>query len=249
MRWTSDQIETLKTEYPLGDKKSLAEKLGVSYSTLKGAAKRYGVKSTKDQNLYKLEYLMGDSLDVFYWLGFILADGSISNRGNLRIRLSVVDKAHLEKLGSVLGIKVTEYTYNTNFKEGRGCSLTCLDSINGPKILERLRVQSNKTKNPPTNLDFLTTDCQFISFLLGFIDGDGTVRKRYGIQVNCHAVMLPVFILFQERLAGLGIKSYSKLDSRGYSLFTICTSADVLFLKNFAKNYQIPILERKWDQI
>lgn len=44
----------------------------------------------------KLENLLSDTLESYYWIGFLLADGTI--HGNrLQLELAILDKKHQEK--------------------------------------------------------------------------------------------------------------------------------------------------------
>lgn len=53
-----------------------------------------------DMKIKKCELynLLNDTCLAYYWIGFILADGSISKSGELKIALSIKDKDHLKKM-------------------------------------------------------------------------------------------------------------------------------------------------------
>ena len=255
IKWTEEKIALLKQEYPLGNKQELAKKLGIKYKTLKSAATNFGVKSLQDKNFYKLKVLFEDSLLFYYWMGFIMADGQIDNKGQLKLVLSIKDSGHLEKLANYLKIKTNTYKIKTQFSTAREyCRLNCQDAKYGKLLLDKFGLYGKpKTYFPPTKLDF--TDRFFLAFLIGYIDGDGTFSK--GDKINCdfirielHAAWLKILESFEHQLNKLGaINTKSGLNNRGFSYLKIYKHQNLIWLKSFAIKNNLPILERKWDSI
>jgi hypothetical protein len=166
----------------------------------------------------KITKLLDNSPESLYWMGFIMADGYIEEK-RISITLSDVDIIHLRKLKTFLGTTNTVYhrrKYQENAK-GKTCSLVLCDSETVPKLKEQYAVGSRKTYNPPT-LPAMTDD-QFLSFLCGYIDGDGCISKQsdgiytkkdgtiskykrndFLLQVKCHSSWIYLITNFGQRL-------------------------------------------------
>lgn len=257
IKWTEDKINLLKKEYPLGDKKQLALKLGIKYKTLKSAAQTFGIKSLQDKNLYKLKPLYEDSILSWYWIGFIMADGQIDNRGQLRIGLSIKDKEHLNKIAKFLGVEIHEYKTKNQFSNNKlleYCRLTCQDAKYGKMLLIKLGLSGlPKTYNPPNKLKFPNQKC-FLSFLIGYIDGDGTFSKHNGkcsfIKIEVHASWLKILEIFKKQLLNMGIEGMrTGINSRKYAYFKLYRQKNLSMLKRFSIDNELPILQRKWDTV
>lgn len=82
--------------------KEIAEELGIYYTTVSYILKSFNIKLSKAQfNEYVFDNI--DTEEKAYWLGFIYADGCISDNGSLEIGL--IDKEHLEKFRKFLSSK------------------------------------------------------------------------------------------------------------------------------------------------
>ena len=257
IKWTDDKINRLREEYPLcQDKKKLAMDFGISYGALKDCARRFKIKSKTDVNHYKLKALYNDSCIAYYWLGVIMADGYIDKEGELKVTLSIKDKNHLEKLASLLGIKLHTYESKTKLSNNEiyeYCKITCKDSVYGKKLIEKFDLKDNKTYNPPSIL--IDDDFLFLSLLIGFIDGDGTFSKNENrncsfIRIEIHKNWKDFLIKIQNKLLLMGIDGIKiKENKRGYIYFSIYRNKNFLFLKEFILKHKLPVLERKWNCI
>lgn len=183
-------------------------------------------------------FLLDDTLISYYWIGFILADGHISNN-RLSIGLSAKDINHLEKLAKLLGVKVRTFF----IKKYNICSLSCMDTMNISKLVEKYDIKGNKTENPP-NISNIS-EKNMIALSIGFIDGDGSIknvykRQDFSIIIKCHKSWL-------NNLKLMYGKSY--ITNSGYATCNISNSIDCKRLKRFAIQHNLPILERKWNII
>lgn len=126
-------------------------------------ARKYNFDFTKFENI--------DNQDKAYWLGFIMADGSINKRNTeLRIELSNKDIDHLEKFKYFMD-------YDGPIRETRkNCSIISLNSIEFISWFNQWGIITNKTyldiKIP--NIDRVLVP----HFIRGFWDGDGWVSYR-----------------------------------------------------------------------
>jgi len=183
-----------------------------------------------------------ESYDAYYWLGFICADGHISNGVRLNVTLSLKDTNHLKKLAIFLG--------GCPIRIEKQCSLAIMDSINIKKVVEKYSIVSNKTKNP-INFDSVKGFRNKIAFIAGFIDGDGCIgnlhnRKDFNLRVKCHSSWLEVLNKINKIIGG---KNEAKINKQGYALFSIGDSRKLKQLKRVILQLNLPILERKWKII
>ncbi len=216
-------------------------------------AQTLGVKSKAERKRKgSLSFL--DVLDdsSCYWWGFIMADGHLSEKGELTISLSSKDTSHLEKLATHLNTKVTLRKYINSYSEqqSESCTLKIQDKIFGEKWLSILNIDSPKTYTPPDLSVFLTLQ-NFIYFFIGFIDGDGCIWKSKGwpnMRIECHENWLNTFDVFAIKL-----KEFYDIDckvfknTRGTANLTINTKKDLKILKSYINNTEF--LERKWSKL
>lgn len=191
------------------------------------------LKKANRQN--ECSFLLKENLLRYYWLGFILADGHISNKDRLNITLAIKDINHLEKLAKLLNTKV-KIT-----KHGQ-----CFISLMNTKVLSVLKdiykIKSNKTENP-CDISLIKGD-NLKALSIGFIDGDGNitntagVRKDFQIRIKTHKSWL-------ENLKYMYGKAY--INNSGYALTCISNTKESKKLKEFAINNSLPILKRKWE--
>ena len=165
--WTPESIQILKDEYPSSNNVELANKIG---TTLKGLyEKAYKLKIKKESKL--LDFYFDETPASYYWYGFITADGCLQDNGQLKVKLSIKDESHLNKLANYIGVKCIK-----NKKEENIC-LCVRDHVYGKLLKEKIGIKNPKTYNP-SNLNFLDNEWKFLSFLCGLIDGDGHIRKK-----------------------------------------------------------------------
>jgi intein-encoded DNA endonuclease-like protein len=124
-----------------------------------------------------IDFFLKDSPELYYILGFIVADGCIcemKTRSILQIQLSVKDLEILEYIKKTLNIntKIPISTRNTNYKENATyCTLT----ITSKELVEILKtkydIHLRKSKNEklPNTPDLYKKD-----MLRGILDGDGS---------------------------------------------------------------------------
>lgn len=127
-------------------------------------------KSTKNTyNLNASFFEKIDSASKAYWLGFIYADGYISDINRLRIELKIEDKDHLSKFLKTL---------NSNYTvKNRKDKPTCYISISNLKLCNDLR-KYGLHQNKSTDLKFpdqLLKSKYVIDFIRGYFDGDGSL--------------------------------------------------------------------------
>ena len=181
-----------------------------------------------------LSKLLDNSLISFYWLGFILADGHLTNK-RLRVVLSNKDESHLFKLSQYLETKV-KYESVNNYPYIDLSNKTILS-----KIKEKYSISENKTTSPP-NIYSISGD-RLKALSIGFIDGDGSIgnlhnRPDFNIRIKVHSSWKNILEYMYE---------YCYINNKGYAQTTISDSSVIKKLKLFSINNKLPILPRKWN--
>lgn len=196
--------------------------------------------------------LLSETPEAYYWAGFILADGHISNRNELSITLSAKDKDHLIKFSEYISfpkvIKLKNY--------GKVCyeqvRLAVTDRFYIKEFKEKFDIKRDKTYYPP-DLSWIKNKNLFLSLLCGYIDGDGTIssRKSSTIQFHVHSSWMPFFTLVNEKLF-----EYYNINATmpcigkdGYTRFSICNFQLVKNIYIDILELNIPFLKRKWNRI
>jgi intein-encoded DNA endonuclease-like protein len=116
-----------------------------------------------------------DTEEKAYWLGFIAADGSISNNKRYRIRLKLSNKDinHLKKFGNSINfenlIRVTKLSkYNTQACIISLCSKKMFNDLLDKGIMPRKSLILKPPKNIPRDL--------LRHWIRGYFDGDGCIH-------------------------------------------------------------------------
>ncbi len=242
--WNSASTHNLREAFPDRTKHSLyhrARVLNIKCSN-KGSRKRIG-------NFDFLDTLTTQSC---YWWGFIMADGHISNRGELKVGISEIDKNHLEKLATHLGSNVTTtITKSNNYTKlpSTTVNLTLSDKPRITKWLDILKIKDAKTYSPPDLTIFLTKE-NLLPFFIGFVDGDGSIwysRGRLVLGFQIHSSWLTVINTISSKLFEFyNIKLNVKLDNSGYTRAEIHRKDSFKVIVDLLP--QVDYLERKWNK-
>lgn len=206
----------------------------------------------------EISNLLKETPETYYWIGFLMADGHFDkDRGSVALGISNKDIDHLKKFSKLINAKVL---VGKNYSR-----VNRQDKIIVPKIIDKFNISNRKTYEPPVvNID---NDDLFLSFIIGFIDGDGCIDSRtQGIEITCHKSwgdnlnkwFARIWILskcisngknkkpeviMQKRLEGYSGRPaiYARIRTNNN---TFC-----MFLKNKAIKMHLPILTRKWNRI
>lgn len=158
--------------------KEIAEELGIYYTTVSYILKSFNIKLSKAQfNEHIFDNI--DTEEKAYWLGFIYADGCISDNGSLEIRL--IDKEHLEKFKEFINssnpIRIKHYKEYTSYS-----------IMNKSKHLRDILISYGCTPRKSLTLKFpsmsiFQDSSLVIPFVRGVFDGDGSIG--IGKHKNC----------------------------------------------------------------
>lgn len=254
--WTDEENQIIREKYyfPVAELQKLLPHR--TPKAIKGRIQEFGLCRKRNNCLYP-ERLLEDSCVVYYWVGFILADGHVSRKRNkngnwvtsLKITLSAKDRRHLVKFCEYFGTRGTVFR---RFNRGKFRSYVRTMFTNNvviTKFIEKFDFENKKTYVPPR---FLPEDNNlFLSMLLGMIDGDGNIcdsSQTLRVRVFAHPNYRPYFIMCQNRLRKIfDTNIYIHEQKKTISLYLpreICIQ-----LKKHAIKNSLPIMSRKWDKV
>lgn len=252
-KWTDEEIEILKSNYKELDKNTLTLLLpNRTWNSIKLMSNKLGIKRRYNDNRKSdLSILLNDIPISYYWLGFLLADGHFSYNNRLKLTLSLKDKEHVIKFASYISLQ-TDIQYRPL---KNNVSVSVMDTEIVSCLKKKFGICHNKTYIPPTNIYNISDDL-FLSMLIGFIDGDGCIRKShkrkdFQISIKVHGSWLDILCYMNSRLSILsGYNSPTpKIDNHGYAKWTISNTIICQYLKNIANKLNLPVLDRKWSEI
>lgn len=204
----------------------------------------------------KLHKLLEDTPEAYYWMGFIMADGTfVGNR--LKVGLSIKDGDLLKKLHSFLGYDnpIHEYDIKLNNKLYKTCVFQVMDTHSTPLLKTKFDIKPRKTYNPPKTLKWMEDDLLY-SFIIGFIDGDGSITKQYNredplLRIKVHSNWLHILDEISYALStDADVKVVkAKINSQGYANINLANHILLKRLKLRVIELKLPVLDRKWSLI
>lgn len=244
-RWTTEEIELLKTKWIEAKTEDLKELFpDRSYNSLLQKAVELGIRMEKGFRKRKgnLTFLNTLSHESVYWWGLILADGHISKQNEVSISLHKDDEDYLKILTDKLNVKI------------RHSKEMCFFTIGDKDFSERWKKQlgmnneCTKTYCPPC-LDIFKDN--MMSLFIGLVDGDGHIRysnSYYNCSVELYNSWFSTLEIFQKELLIYGIKSSVKYTRKGkYCRLSISGRENLIKLLPHIE--ELPYLQRKWNKI
>lgn len=197
----------------------------------------------RTKRVANLAVLLEDNLESYYWMGFLLADGSF-NDGRLTFSLKKADSEHLKKFGdfiSYTGTYGSSKVYDT---------ISCKDIDVVPAVCKKFDIHKAKTYNPPTSLLKFNEE-RNLALLAGFIDGDGCIkhqtnRNDFLLTIKCHSSWEHILKEFNSLICDF---NFTKINNQGYAVLSITNTEYLQKLKEKILPLNIPIMKRKWDII
>lgn len=194
-----------------------------------------------------LDILLLDTPESYYWIGFILADGYMSENNVLSFTLSEADRNHLEKFATYIGYK------HIKSLQKKLVRLSVCDKNHCIKIKNKFDIGNRKTYSPP-NLNWIDDKNLFISLLAGYIDGDGSMEARSGscsIRFHVHSSWMPFILWVRSQILkfyGVELKKPT-INKGGHLRWDILTFPLIKQMKRDLLKLKIPLLPRKWSKI
>lgn len=208
--------------------------------------------SKVDTKRYKLIKLLDESLQSYYILGFMFADGSF--KGNrLVFRLQKKDKEIVDKIINFINPSINSNCSKVDY------GFSCMDSYTIQILRKLYNIKNDKTYNP-CDISSINDD-KFISFLIGFIDGDGNIGHRTDNEAvritiklhkswinNLNEMSTKLYTYFNVRkIPKAGLVTYK--NGRQYSNIIFGNRKVIYGLKKFIILNKLFVLDRKWNFI
>lgn len=259
--WTKSEDDILYKHYYELPKELLCGLLpNRTWSAIKLRARKLDLyRSLSFARNSNVKMLLSGSLISFYWVGFILADGHISNNNRLKIVLSNKDSEHLNSLATFLSTNVRNSVAKVGNKKFNTVTISCKDIDNIPVICDIFGIKANKTKNPPDFYDYMFTEEQLLALIVGFIDGDGNIsmlhnRTDVNLRIKCHRSWLSNLgyienIIYNYTDVPLKSPPLTKINNQGYAQLVISNNKVIKAVKQFAIDKKLPIMQRKWGRV
>lgn len=252
-KWSKKEDLLLRKFYPISSKDKMIELLpNRTWASISIRASRRGFRLGRlSSQKSDVNRLLDDSNGAYYWIGFLLADGSFG-RKRIKLSLSTIDEEHLCQFADFVSFAREDIG-----RYSSSVSMSAQDAKVVPMIKKKFDIKIRKTYNPPDLQSYqkMPPD-RFIALLTGFIDGDGSIKKQHNrrdaiIAIKVHSSWLPWLIFASEKLDSIvGISTCSPFLNRyGYAEWTICDSRLLSFLKTHASRMGLPLMQRKWQKI
>ena len=259
-RWTKEEEDLLKFHWENSDMETLLNTFPTrTYSQMMNKARLLKVTSKVERKRQgSLKFLDNLTSKSAYWWGFIMADGHLSPRGELCICLSGKDKDYLKVLAEHLKCKVTLRIKSGGFSKENSefVDLRIQDKKFQEKWYSILEYTNPKTYNPP-KLDIFYTKDLLIYFLIGLIDGDGSIWISNQTETNHGSIALRIEVhpnwkdrfieLFSKIEELYGIRFNIKTSNKGYVKAEIASRKDLEKLYMYIDNCNY--MTRKWDKV
>lgn len=250
--WTEEKINLLKKSYKDLSKVEI-QKLFPNHKwrTLQNISNFLGVKREYSEiRNGKIENLFNGSYESYYWLGLIATDGYISKDGELKVELSLKDYDYLKNFSEFIESSIYKYPpYKSSKPNSKGTCRVKVKDINlGVKLRNLLKVNGKKTYNS-ISIDFIKDKDSLISFLCGYIDGDGTINKYGDIKIDSHKNNYEFMDNFGRRLVEENIINKYSLTTYENMVRINISRTDSYNLKKYSKALSLPTMVRKWGNI
>jgi hypothetical protein len=250
IRWTNQENQLLRDNYFDCELSELLHLLPErTWNSIKIQARKLGLNRDNIGRTGDLSFLLEENLEAYYWMGFLMADGHFQSRGKMNFALAKKDEERVRALAKKLKANVHEN--KNSFTIGIMHKDAC------EKIVEKFLISNNKTHNPPKTIT-QSTEEKTIAFIIGFIDGDGCIKKQTNrndavIHIKLHKTWEPILIeietfLFKHFNVNHN-KVLTKINNSGYSSLVLSNGRIVRGLKKFIQENKLSVLERKWDRI
>jgi hypothetical protein len=251
-KWSSEEKYLLKLNYRTSTKQEL---LNIFPNRTWNSIKLYANKCNLQRNNKSYfsettaENLLEESLESFYWLGFLFADGHFSKLNRIQVGLAIKDKEQIDRLATFLNIPVHLNKAKTK----------CIISIMNTKVIKniknRYKIESNKTYKPVC-LDSVRDVNLLTALIIGFIDGDGSLGKQSNrmdclITIKLHSSwvgILNTFNIFLKTQLNIELSS-PYLNPQGYAEITWANRKVIRYFYEFIKINKLSVLNRKWNKI
>jgi DNA-binding transcriptional regulator WhiA len=243
----------------------VGEKYGFGRRTIEANFKKHGLQSRSNKinsRKYSINHDFFENIDNernAYWLGFMYADGFLSNpEGSKKVGMSLAieDKHHIEKFARDIEstYHIKEYVSHSTYGSNPYAKLI----VTSDKMFEDLESHGciqHKTKviKPPV---LMSRDLER-HFIRGYFDGDGSLKKcngNYGYEFGFHVVGTDELLTFiSEHLMKNGlVNRITKLEKRrkyqDVSSIRYGGNTQVYNIMSYLYNKSTIYLDRKYER-
>lgn len=260
--WTKQQDDILKRMYGNCSRDEISLALcGIEKKFIKSRAKFLKLKGNVSfvnksarkgkgiKNTYNYLFFSNISNLSCYWAGFLAADGCVLPKKNtVSIRLHEKDKNHLIQLQK----NVNHIGKIFDLKKEKQCLVhfhSAKKWIEDLLLIYNITAKKSKTLRPPN----IKNISHVISFICGYIDGDGCLSNRgiksgYSIQIYGTEWMLNwIKSYFDKWFPPIGKKESHVNIVKKYMYKYAITGTRAKFLIDRLLSINIPRMSRKWD--
>lgn len=190
-RFTEEEELEICAEFLNGSSKAeIGRKYHVDPATVQNILNRKEITLRRNPGVYLRKYTLNhaffrtvDTEESAYWLGFIAADGAVTEQNHMCVSLAQKDEEHLKRLRASLDSTHPIPTYHypgTGFRGGPRAQYT----IYSPEMVQDLGqfgVVPNKTRSLtwPSRL----YPSMWRHFIRGYVDGDGCWARQSNLSV------------------------------------------------------------------
>ena len=144
------------------------------------------------------------------------------------------------------------------FLGDKTCSVSVMDNNSFNEIIEKYKIPKRKTYNPIKFSEYKVSKELMLSLIIGFIDGDGSIRKVHNrkdcnLRFHLHKKWLGNLIFIEDFLYSYFSmeknKTFSKIGNNGYSRLILSDNKLLVKLKSEVLKLDIPYMVRKWGVI
>ena len=251
-KWSEEEKKVLKKYYKRKSKKKLMELLpDRSWAAINQYAQKLNIKRSYDiVRTTNVKKLLKETPQAYYWMGFLMADGHFTEK-RIIVGLSIKDVDHIKNFAKFIS---ANYSEDINSQYGK-CCVAAANSDIVPLLRKKFKIENNKTHHP-CDIKWIKNDDLLLSLIIGFIDGDGSIRKQNGRKDNQMTIKCHSSWLFNLQFISDTICKYcdlkpniARINKYGYAEVNFTNSIILKFLKAKGRELKLPILKRKWDKV
>lgn len=229
------------------DNNCFCKKCSVNDGKFKVEHKLNDIYNISENSISKL---LEETYLSFYWLGFIIADGSL-NQNKFELCLAKKDLNHLNKF-----VKFINFSKEPKFrKSSKSYRISFSDRVSVGEVKLKYDLKDRKTYNPINFKNISSYNNELLlCLLIGIIDGDGNIsyngsKNSRVISIVSHKNWKKFYtqLIKNIDISGFIIKDVNKTNKITINLYK---REKILFLlKDIAIKFNLPFLKRKWDKI
>lgn len=246
MKWTKEEEQYLITNWNGIITEQMKYRLSRSYSAIEYKSKTCGLK--KKLRIASVYPLTQSTHTSFYWMGFLMADGYFSPTGTISVTVGYKDLEFITQLAELLNCNISIYKRKPN-----NIVRLAIQDISNCSILKNFwDLNNTKTKIPPKTLPKLTKE-QFYSWVIGFIDGDGSIETHGSSGSLVSSLEWDHIMKYISKMLECPKLEQREPSQTGFSinpsLRLRLTAKSLKLLKEHIVTYNLPAMARKWERV